>query len=78
MALPPLSRAAITLVLSAACTGCGSWTGFGFRAEGPEIPRLRQVLALEAGSVVADVGAGKGELTVALAREVGPNGRVFS
>jgi len=78
MALPPLSRAAITLVLSAACTGCGSWTGFGFRAEGPEIPRLRQVLALEAGSVVADVGAGKGELTVALAREVKSNGRVFS
>ena len=25
-----MSRAAITLVLSAACTGCGSWTGFGF------------------------------------------------
>jgi ubiquinone/menaquinone biosynthesis C-methylase UbiE len=42
------------------------------------LPRLRQVLALEAGKVVADVGAGKGELTVALAREVRPNGRVFS
>jgi ubiquinone/menaquinone biosynthesis C-methylase UbiE len=73
-----LNRAAITLLLSAACTGCGNWTGFGLRADGPEIPRLRQVLALEAGSVVADVGAGKGELTAALAREVGPNGRVFS
>lgn len=42
------------------------------------MPRLRQALALEAGKVVADVGAGKGELTFALAREVGPNGRVFS
>jgi ubiquinone/menaquinone biosynthesis C-methylase UbiE len=73
MTLPPL----ITVLLSAACTGC-QWTGFGFRAEGPEMPRLRQVLALEAGSVVADVGAGKGELTVALAREVRANGRVFS
>lgn len=72
-----LSRAAITLGLSAACAGCG-WTGFGFRADGPEMPRLRQVLALEAGSVVADVGAGKGELTLALAREVRSNGRVFS
>ena len=78
MALPPLSRAAITLVLSAASTGCGSWTGFGFRADGPEMPRLRQVLALEAGRVVADIGAGKGELTVALAREVRSTGRVFS
>jgi ubiquinone/menaquinone biosynthesis C-methylase UbiE len=42
------------------------------------MPRLRQVLALEAGKVVADVGAGEGELTLALAREVGSSGRVFS
>jgi ubiquinone/menaquinone biosynthesis C-methylase UbiE len=72
------SSAAIALVFSAACTGCGSWSGFGFHADGPEMARLRQVLALEAGSVVADVGAGKGELTFALAGEVGSNGRVFS
>jgi ubiquinone/menaquinone biosynthesis C-methylase UbiE len=78
MVPPPLGRAAITLLLSAACTGCGSWTGFGFRADGPEMPRLRQALALEAGRVVADIGAGKGELTVALAREVRSTGRVFS
>ena len=68
----------VALLLSAACAGCGSWTGFGFRADGPEMPRLRQVLTLEPGRVVADVGAGKGGLTFALAREVGPNGRVFS
>jgi ubiquinone/menaquinone biosynthesis C-methylase UbiE len=74
---PPLGWAAITMLLSAACAGC-QWTGFGFRADGPEMRRLRQVLALEAGSVVADVGAGKGELTIALAREVRSNGRVFS
>lgn len=65
------------MLLAAACAGC-QWTGFGFRADGAEMPRLRQVLALKAGSVVADVGAGKGELTVALAREVRSNGRVFS
>jgi ubiquinone/menaquinone biosynthesis C-methylase UbiE len=57
--------------------GC-QWSGFGFRADGPELPRLRQVLALETGTVVADVGAGKGGLTFALASEVGSNGRVFS
>jgi ubiquinone/menaquinone biosynthesis C-methylase UbiE len=72
-----LARLIAVLLVAAACTGC-QWTGFGFRADGPETPRLRQVLALEAGSVVADVGAGKGELTVALAREVSSNGRVFS
>jgi ubiquinone/menaquinone biosynthesis C-methylase UbiE len=71
------SAAAITLVLLAACAGCG-WSGFGFRADSREMSRLRQVLALERGAVVADVGAGKGELTFALAREVGSNGRVFS
>lgn len=65
-----------SVLLAAACAGC-QWSGFGFRADGPEMPRLRQVLALEAGSVVADVGAGKGQLTVALAREL-TNGRVFS
>lgn len=67
----------IAMLLSAACAGC-QWTGFGFRADGAEMPRLRQVLALGAGKVVADVGAGKGELTFALAREVSPSGRVFS
>jgi predicted methyltransferase len=60
-----------------ACGGC-HWTGGGFRADGRELPRLRQVLALEAGKVVADVGAGKGELTRALSQEVGPAGRVYS
>ncbi|HEX6266897.1 MAG TPA: methyltransferase domain-containing protein [Burkholderiales bacterium] len=71
------SNAAVAVVLSAVCAGC-QWSGFGFRADGPEMPRLRQVLALETGTVVADVGAGKGGLTFALASEVGPNGRVFS
>jgi ubiquinone/menaquinone biosynthesis C-methylase UbiE len=72
------SAAAVTFVLSAACAGCGGWSGFGFRADGPEMPRLRQALALKTATVVADVGAGKGELTFALAREVGSSGHVFS
>ena len=72
------SVAAVALVLSAVCAGCESWTGGGFRADGSETPRLRQALTLETGKVVADVGAGKGELTFALAREVGPKGHVFS
>jgi ubiquinone/menaquinone biosynthesis C-methylase UbiE len=71
-------KLAITLLLAAACAGCESWTGFGFRADGREMTRLRQVLPLEAGKVVADVGAGKGQLTLALAREVAPGGRVIS
>lgn len=72
------SAIAITSLAAALCAGCGDWSGFGFRANGPELPRLRQALALKAGMVVADVGAGKGELTFALAGEVGPGGYVFS
>ena len=72
------SATASAFALALTCAGCGSWSGFGFDAGGPEMPRLRQVLALKEGMVVADVGAGKGQLTLALAKEVGPGGRVFS
>jgi ubiquinone/menaquinone biosynthesis C-methylase UbiE len=40
--------------------------------------RLVTALKLHAGQTVADIGAGHGELTVALAREVGPSGRVYA
>lgn len=72
------SATAGAFVLALTCAGCGNWSGFGFQAGGPEMPRLRQVLSLKPGIVVADIGAGKGQLTLALAREVGSSGRVFS
>jgi ubiquinone/menaquinone biosynthesis C-methylase UbiE len=40
--------------------------------------RLVTVLQLHDGQTVADIGAGGGELTIALAREVGPSGRVYA
>jgi protein-S-isoprenylcysteine O-methyltransferase Ste14/SAM-dependent methyltransferase len=55
-----------------------TWRGGGFHSDGPEMPRLREVLTLRPGTSVADVGAGQGDLTVALAAEVGPSGQVFS
>ena len=72
------TSAAIILLAVVLGAGCDSWRGPGFRASGPEMPRLRQVLALKPGLAVADVGAGGGAVTVALAAEVGPGGRVFS
>jgi SAM-dependent methyltransferase len=69
---------AIILLFMLLGAGCNNWRGPGFRASGPEMPRLRQVLALKPGMSVADVGAGKGEVTVVLAAEVGPSGHVFS
>ena len=72
------STAAIIVLAMVLGVGCNDWRGFGFRASGPEMLRLRHELALKPGLSVADVGAGSGELTVALAAEVGPGGRVFS
>lgn len=40
--------------------------------------RLTKALGLTAGQTVADIGAGEGQLTVALARVVGPTGRVYA
>ena len=40
--------------------------------------RLVTALELDTGQTVADIGAGRGELTVALARAVGPAGRVYA
>src|SRR5258708_12251234 len=40
--------------------------------------RLIKALGVHAGSVVGEIGAGGGELTIAIAREVGPAGRSFS
>ena len=40
--------------------------------------RVVTALKLHAGQTVADIGAGGGQLTVALAREVGPSGRVYA
>jgi SAM-dependent methyltransferase len=61
-----------------AVLGCDTWRGGGFRRGGPEMSQLREALTLRPGMSVADVGAGQGELTVALAAEVGPSGHVFS
>jgi ubiquinone/menaquinone biosynthesis C-methylase UbiE len=66
------------LVVFIASAGCNTWRGAGFRAGGAEMSRLREVLTLRPGMSVADVGAGRGELTVALAAEVGARGHVFS
>ena len=40
--------------------------------------KLVDVLQLQSGHGVAEIGAGGGELTIALAKHVGPTGRVFT
>ena len=69
---------AAALLFAALIAGCNNWSGFGFNASGPEMSRLKEALALKPSMVVADVGAGKGQLTRALAETVGPGGHVFA
>jgi ubiquinone/menaquinone biosynthesis C-methylase UbiE len=40
--------------------------------------RLIEALQVRPGSVVAEIGAGGGELTIALAKHVGPDGKIFA
>ncbi len=46
--------------------------------EAAERDRIAEVLEIREGAVVADVGAGKGQWSVDLARRVGVTGRVYS
>lgn len=50
----------------------------GGRVDRDEIARLVDVLQIEEGDVVADVGAGDGRFAVALAPSVGEAGRVYA
>jgi len=43
-----------------------------------ESERLAKILEWKAGSAIADVGAGDGEMTLLLSDRVGPTGRVYS
>ena len=52
--------------------------GQGADASAADAARLVQALNIRAGSVVAELGAGDGALSVAIARIVGEQGRVYS
>jgi predicted methyltransferase len=43
-----------------------------------EAPQLAEVLALKPGMTVADIGAGGGAMSVAMAKWLGPQGRVYA
>ncbi len=61
--------------------------GFGFvsyalvqggRVDGAEVRRLIEVLRIDPGDVVADVGAGDGRFAVALSPSVGESGQIYA
>jgi len=79
-------RIAVVTTLAAGLLGAiAAWaftTGFVYYALPPglsgEGERLAALLELRPGIAVAEIGAGRGALTVDLARRVGPRGRVYS
>ena len=68
----------IVACLAVAVAGLAVAAAGGRRSFDSESRRLAEVLALAPGAVVADVGAGKGEWALEMARRVGPSGRIFA
>jgi ubiquinone/menaquinone biosynthesis C-methylase UbiE len=68
--IPAIAAAAMTVVLAASAAAQDEFAA--------DAARLVKALKLSAGQTVADIGAGGGQLSVALAREVGPSGRVYA
>jgi precorrin-6B methylase 2 len=48
------------------------------RSRRAEVHQLTELLSLREGMTVGEIGAGRGWLTVEVARRVGPSGRVYS
>jgi predicted methyltransferase len=77
------SRVIVTLALASLFLARGlaqqtALTSEQLKSAEMEVPRLVQVLELEPGMTVADVGAGFGAWTMAFSRWLGPSGRVYA
>jgi SAM-dependent methyltransferase len=68
--LMKIASVAVSLVLATFCYGQDFWRS--------EADRLGHLLDWQAGDVVAEIGAGKGQLTLQASEQVGPTGKIFS
>jgi len=68
-------RHIIRFVLAAALAGTSA---SALADEASEAERLAKLMGVRAGSRVAAIGAGEGELAVEIARRLGPTGRVYA
>lgn len=72
-------RAFVLLAAAAAPAFLTLWLiGRSHAQSAAEVERIAAIIGLRPGMTIADIGAGTGTLTVALARLVGPSGRVYS
>jgi tRNA A58 N-methylase Trm61 len=70
-AIPHLLITAFVIALAAPRAGVAQ------EAASADAERLVKTLEIRAGSTVAEIGAGTGELTVLMARAVGESGRIY-
>lgn len=68
-----MQRVLMALVVLAVMFGCVS-----AQNTSADVSWLIESLELKQGSVVADIGAGEGEQTLAIARHIGPEGLIYS
>lgn len=71
-------RSRLLVLAAAALIGATQAGDLRAQQDTADVARLVSALGIEAGATVAEVGAGGGGLTVAVARLVGPEGRVYS
>ena len=56
-----------------------AWMAWSARGNaGTEVARMTELFELKPGMTAGEIGAGKGKMTVAMARFLGPEGRVYS
>ena len=65
-------------LMAAAATMASPLAAFGWGSKAAELDKLAPLMDLKPGSVVAEIGAGNGAVTVAAAERVGPSGHVYS
>jgi ubiquinone/menaquinone biosynthesis C-methylase UbiE len=74
---PAFARRFVTALVIAAALG-GSAVARSAQDNAADAARLITLLDIREGSIVGEVGAGDGELTIALARHVGMSGRIYT
>jgi len=68
----------VSLIAIAALLNASGAIAQSAQQNAADVERLVRALEIKVGSVVGEVGAGAGELSVAMAKAVGDTGRVFS
>ena len=70
-----LRRIALAALIAVALAGAA---GYLHAQIASEAPRLFDLLELKPGMTLGEIGAGRGEMTIEMAKRLGPSGRVYS